>query len=135
MYGVTLYERFVIARGIQVRSKHAIYQSKQHYNASYAPLSTDITTRHNCKLWTHVVGLTFCTITVAKRQSASKSICQFSTDVARWHSCRIDLTQLQWVSISSCCGHALKIQYTHISVRQSLPCHIPEVSPVEPGEA
>ena len=124
MYGVMLYERFVTPRGIQVRSKHAIYQSKQHYNARYAPLSTDI------------VGLTFSTITSAKRQSASKSIilCQNSTDVAQWHSCHIDLAQLQWVSVFSCCGHALKIQYTHIFVRQFLPCHIPEVPPVEPGE-
>lgn len=45
-----------------------------------------------------------------------------------------DLTQVQWVSTSSCCSHALKIHYTHISVRQLFPGHIPEVPPVEPGE-
>lgn len=134
MYGVMLYERFATSHGIQMRSNVNTPYTNPSSPTKLVTLLYQLTLRldTNCKLWTHDVGLTFCTITVAKRHSASMSICRFSTYVAQWHSCHIDLTQLQWVSISSCCGHALKIHHTHISVRQFFPGHIPKLPSVEP---
>ncbi len=89
--------------------------SKQHYSANHSHLLTDITTKHSCKLCTHLKA---CCITIlhnpyshaVREQSTSESMCRFSTDGACQHACHVDLRllQLMFTSGAGCCSHALK---------------------------
>ena len=132
MYGVVLYERFVTSRGIQMRSNVNTPYTNPSSPTRLVTLLYQLTLRLGIifKLWTHDVGLTVCTMTVARRQSASMSICRFSTAVAQWYSCHIDLTQLQWVPYP-----AAAVMHLHSHLCQTIFLgHIPKLPPVELGE-